>query len=713
MDATPSTHTPTFRWFPEGLIVLFLLAGTIGLYARVVHFDFVEYDDPDYVSDNKHVAIGLTPGSIIWAFTTNTSSNWHPVTWLSILLDVSLFGINAAAIHLENVLIHAVNAVLLFILLLKLTSEPWPSAWVAAMFAWHPLHVESVAWIAERKDALSTFFLFLCFLAYYRYVHKQTGRAYITVLFWLFLALLSKPMVVTAPCLMLLMDVWPLKRILNPELAPPRKLGHSPIGRLVVEKLPMFVLVAFSSFATYIAQSTGGSVGSLRGLSIPARISNAIVSYATYLRMMVYPRGLAIFYPHPAYLPGSHISIQALIVASIVLTAITVIAIVLARKMPWLLVGWLWFLGALVPAIGLVQVGMQAMADRYSYVPLVGIFIAIAWTSEKFLRKSGRAVGAALLIPIVIVCWHQIETWRNTQTVMEHAIAVVPNNYVAHASLGKVFDGQGRTEDARHEYEEALRIKPDDPLSFYNLAFQYQLKDDLPAAIDLYYKAILADPTYTAAFNNYGNLLMRVNRTADAEQAYRIGIARGGKDYPQLYHNYAILLAQQKQYDEAIKLWQTAVTLDPTYAAAHFRLGQALIIEKRLKEGIDELKMAARLEPGSVEMLTNLAWILATHPNPAFQDGPLAADLASTAVELTHNTNPGPLDVLAAADARIGQFQQAVQFATRAADLAGRQGKLDLAKAIRQRLELYENRQPYSAGQTPTTEPSEAGGNPH
>jgi len=415
------------------------------------------------------------------------------------------------------------------------------------------------------------------------------------------------------------------------------------------------------------------------------------------------PYGLAVFYPHPATYPGGNISPTAVAISAAVLIGVTILAIVFRLRLPWLLIGWLWYLGILFPVIGLVQVGRQAMADRYTYVPLIGIFIAIAWTTAwlaKLKPVPGRAVAWTLAIGSIAgsaaVSFKQIGYWRDSETLMRRAIAVVPNNYLAHASLGRTLEDKGRIDEARAEYDAALRINPEESTALYNRAVQAQQRGDTDTAFPLYQRAIRADPDYFEAYNNYGNLLAESGQSAEAIRVYRAAIARGA-DLPQIYNNLAMSLADQKQLDEAISNWQEALKLNPGYAEARYRLGLVLMTAGRGPEGLKHLRDAVALKPDRAEYAANLAWILATHPSTQFQDGPAAVQLAQRATELSKD-NPVFLDALAAAYARVGKFEQATQTAQSALTLAQQQNKLQLVDEIEHRVSLYQMHQPYTAG---------------
>ncbi|MGA3267810.1 MAG: hypothetical protein ABSE16_13415, partial [Verrucomicrobiota bacterium] len=451
------------------LIGLLLALFTLLVYLPAGHDSFLVYDDNDYVTDNQAVQDGLTWGGVKWAFTTGHAGNWHPITWLSHMLDCQLFGLNPGPQHLVNVLFHTANTVLLFVLLLRLTQALWPAALVAALFAWHPLHVESVAWIAERKDVLSTFFGLLAVLAYAQAVGaeprpaaEKTGAAAADVprfthhasrfhclaLLCFALGLMSKPMLVTLPFVLLLLDYWPLRR-----------LNASTLQRLAAEKIPYFLLAAISSVVTFLVQRQSEAVISLARVSLRYRLENAPVAVGRYLLKLFWPADLAAFYPL-----ADKISPLAVLAAIAVLAVVTVVAWRARRRAPYVLVGWLWFLGTLVPVIGLVQVGGAAMADRYSYIPSIGVFLAVAFGVRaaaqrwQIPRFAVPAAAMVILAGCLVATAHQLRFWRDSDTLFRHALAVTTNNDVAHVNLGVTLDQEGRYEEALAEYYAAARL---------------------------------------------------------------------------------------------------------------------------------------------------------------------------------------------------------------------------------------------------------------
>jgi len=483
-------------------LICFLLAVvTAGIYWPVHRAEFVNYDDVDYVVENTHVRGGLTLDSVKWAFTTDHVGNWHPLTWLSHMTDVQLFGMNAGAHHAVNLLFHIANALLLLLLLERMTHALWPSAMVAALFAWHPLHVESVAWVAERKDVLSTLFGLMALWAYAEYAESAKRNYWWAALVCFALGLMAKPMLVTLPFVFLLLDYWPLKR--------PLRIPA------IKEKLPFFMLSAASSIVTFAVQRHGGAVAALETVSFRHRVLNAVIAYATYLRKTFLPTDLAVIYPISA--PRWW---EAAIAFTLLLT-ISIAAIYLARSHPWLLVGWLWFLGMLIPVIGLVQVGSQSMADRYTYLPLVGIFIIVVWTA------ADVASSIAVLAVLLVLTSMQVRVWHDSQALFEHAIAVTRDNHIAHSILGRVFVNSGRFEEAQSHFEETLRIVPNSAearvnlsRTHYNFGNALMKQNQLEPAIAHFAEAARLDPQMAEAQNNWAYALTLQGRLREAAEHY-------------------------------------------------------------------------------------------------------------------------------------------------------------------------------------------------
>jgi tetratricopeptide (TPR) repeat protein len=579
MQASPALR----RYAICALLIVVLLA-----YWPVYKNGFV-YDDLEYITANSHVQHGLTWDEIKWSLTSLQSSNWHPLTWISHMADCQLYGPNPAGHHITNLIFHLANVLLLFAFLSRTTGAFWPSAFVAAIFGVHPLHVESVAWVAERKDVLSTFFWLLTMLAYVRYSKRSSLGNYGLVVGLFILGLASKPMLVSLPFVLLLMDYWPLERM--------KKVR---IRRLILEKIPLIILSAASSTLTYYAQQKGGALATTELYPMSVRIPNALVAYMGYISKMLWPVRLAAFYPHP----GKNLPIWEAAAAGVALILITALALWMARKRPYLAVGWLWYVGTLVPVIGLVQVGNQAMADRYAYIPLIGLFIALAWEMSEFLRGKAAAVGAcAVLLIFAVLTRMQLPYWHDDITLYEHAIAVTRDNYVAHVNLGTVLKDQN--ESIKH-YREAITIKPDGFLAYHNLGSVLAEQGKLDEAIPYFRKAIRLHANYFEAYNDLGTALMHKGEYDEA-YANMLRAVEVNPEYAQGHVNLGRLLDSLGQPKEAIAHFQDAIALDPEDAQAHYDYGVCLLKLGRNQEAIEQYEDAIGLDPTFASAHLNLA----------------------------------------------------------------------------------------------------------
>ncbi|HEY5234120.1 MAG TPA: tetratricopeptide repeat protein [Verrucomicrobiae bacterium] len=647
--------------FRPRLIALLLALGTLVVFLPAGRFGFVNYDDPDYVTENNFVKNGLNWTDIRWAFSTFHASNWHPLTWLSLMTDGTLFGLNAGVMHLVNVLFHAVNAALLFILLSRLTQKTWPSAFVAALFAWHPLHVESVAWISEHKDVLSTFFALLSLLGYAEFVMENRRRGWWLALFFFALALLAKPMVVTLPFVLLLLDFWPLNRVASSKLkveSPAfRSLQPSAFGPLLFEKTPFFLLSVAASIVTCLAQR--GAMASLEKVALPLRLENLPVAYAGYLLKIFWPVNLAFFYPltAPAF--------STIAAAMVFLLAISIFCWRTRRLFPYVTVGWLWFLGTLVPVIGIVQVGEQAMADRYSYFPAIGIFIIVAFgvrdMAARFPSAKPALAAAAILIlaGCVLATGNQLSYWKTDETLFAHAVDVTKNNEIAHINLGVVYEKQGRGAEAMNEYQQALEINP-------HRANNY---------------------------NNIGDLLDKAGEPAKALAEYQTALQLN-PDAVEVHLNLGGVLVELKQFDEAAKHLRLAAKLKPDDARPHFEMAKALLKQGRDAGAVDEFQQALRLDPDNVRILAFTARVLAADENAALRDGRTALVLATRANTLSDNSQPAAIDALGMACAETGDYANAQICAQKVLDLASAMQIKDTGP-MRTRLELYQEHKPW------------------
>ncbi len=505
------------------LLSAVLLVLTLGIFMQTRHYEFITFDDPLYVTDNPPVKRGITIQNIVWAFSTTTASNWHPLTWLSHMIDVQFFGLSPGAHHLVNALLHAINAALLFLVLAQLTGAPGCSLFVAALFAVHPLHVESVAWVSERKDVLSTLFGFLTLWEYGRYADKPgTGRYAVVVTFFV-LSLLSKPMWVTAPFLLLLLDLWPIQRLRNSPIdidpaCPPAP--QFPFARLVTEKVPLLLLSVASSAIAVVAQDRGGALNSIERFGLGARVDNTFVSYARYLAKTIWPSALSAYYPQAEAGPPA----WQVAAAVLLLLAITILALRKTKTMPWMVVGWFWFLGTLIPVIGLVQVGSQAMADRYTYLPITGVFIAVTWGVERAARGApwrGASLSVAAVVTVAIlsiVTSRQIGYWRDQESLFRHAIAVTKDNGRAHHILSQGLAAKGKLDEAIFHARESVRLDPNNARTHKNLGYMLYRAGMVDDAIAEFQQAISLQPDYAEA---HGNLAVAYGKKGWTDQAMK------------------------------------------------------------------------------------------------------------------------------------------------------------------------------------------------
>lgn len=586
-------------------ICLALFAATFAVYAQVRHFDFVNFDDPDYAANNPHVRHGITPEGLKWAFTSGEASNWFPLTRLSHMLDGQLFGLRSGRHHLTNVLLHALAALLLFAFLHRSTRARWRSALVAFLFALHPLHVESVAWVAERKDVLSAFFWFLALWAYVRYAERLRLGRYLLVLFSFCLGLMAKPMIITLPFVLLLLDVWPLRRLAG--------------ARILWEKLPLFALSAAAAVTTYLVQRASGAVKVLGTFPLGLRIENALVTFIVYIAKMFLPTRLAVFYPYPPDLP-----VWQAVVAALAIAGISALVLRSFRSHPYLAVGWLWYLGTLAPVIGLVQVGAQARADRYTYVPMIGLSIMLAWGAAEIPRRWPRsrpvltALAAAACSCLVVLTWIQVHYWRNSEALFRHALEVTGENYVAQHNLGNALAGvPGRLPEAITHLEEALRIRPDSAEAHSDLGTALaKIPGRLPQALTEYETAARMAPDSAILHNNLGYALAKMpGRLPQAIAEYETAL-RIQPGYAEAHNNLGYALSEiPGRLTEAITEYQSALRIRPDYAGAHNNLGLALAnVPGRLPDAVSEFRTALRIDPGDAGAHDNLGNALSEIP---------------------------------------------------------------------------------------------------
>jgi protein O-mannosyl-transferase len=614
--SAPKAHR---GWLTIGICVI--LAGLTWLvFGQTLWNDFINYDDPRYVYENTKITGGLTISGIAWAFTHIHSMNWHPLTTISHMLDCQLYGLNAGWHHFTNVLLHTLAAILLFLALQQMTNAVWRSAFVAAVFAIHPLRVESVAWVAERKDVLSGVCFMLTLLAYVYYTRAPSLSRYLAVALVFALGLMSKPMLVTLPFVLLVLDYWPLRRIGGRGSGAGRQLLIP-----VLEKIPLIALSAVSSVVTFLVQK--GAVGWTEDLPILERINNAAVSYVLYIWQMFWPMNLAVFYPHPE----NRLPLWEIISSLLLLICITTVAITLRKKRPYLITGWLWYLGMLVPVIGLVQVGWQGRADRYTYLPQIGLYIAITWavadlTSLWRRQRTILSAAAILVIGALSLCaWVQTSYWRDSETLFRHALAVTANNDVAENNLGIVFLRQGKVNEAISLLQTAVDLRPDNSPAHENLA-----------------KALL----------------------------------------------------QKGQVADALIHYRKLLELQPDNIEVHNIVGTVLIQQGRVGDGVEEWQKVLAVQPDNGNAMSNLAWVFATAPDQSLRDGPKAVELAEQALRLAGGRIPILFRTLAAAYAESGEFSKAIQTARQGIELANSQGNSGLATELQGNITLYQGQRP-------------------
>jgi tetratricopeptide (TPR) repeat protein len=719
-------------------ICLALAAFTVALYAPALRCQFLAFDDPAYVTENRHVKAGLTLDGLAWAFRSNTAGNWHPLTMLSHMLDCQIYGLRPWGHHLTNVLLHAANCALLFLVLRRMTGAVWRSACVAALFAAHPVHVESVAWVSERKDVLSSFFCLLSLWAYVRYADNFKFQIsnfkffYALTLVFFALALMAKPMAVTLPFVLWLLDFWPLGRVSRPALS-----------RLLVEKIPMLALSAIWCGITIWAQGIGQAVATEADLSISERIIHTMLAYLEYLRVLVFPWHLSAYYPYQHHVPllrGAE--------AGAVLALLTWLAMAGARRRPWLAVGWLWFLGMLVPVIGLVQVGGQGWADRYVYLPSIGIFVIVVWAGAEW---AARHPAVKLLIPLVgaalvAVTLSELRYWKDTRTLFGRAMEVTTDNYLAMTLVGNAEEEQGKLDDAIRLYRQALACKPIAPEPHFFLGRALENKGQTAAAMSEYQEALRLRPDFDTAHTMLGLLLSKEKKFDEAEAQYQAAL-KSNPDSAEAQSDWGLALSQQGRWQESAAHYEQALRLDSSLAEAHSGLAIAYLRTGRLAEGTKELRAALQLNPGDAEARSNLgqalnqqqqwaeaaellqplaasqptnfivqfqygldlehlgqtreamshyaaalrqnpdfpdalqhsAWIAATDARPELRNGTQAVEWAARACELTGQKRPSMLLTLAAAYAEAGRFGDALTTVGKAEEMAKASGQKELA----------------------------------
>lgn len=591
------------------LISLLIIIATLAAYRHITNFDFIGVDDELYLTKNRQVQNGLTFEGVVWAFTTFHAANWHPVTWLSHMLDCRFYGLNPMGHHWTNLQLHAANSLLLLFILFKMTGALWRSAFVAALFALHPLHVESVAWVAERKDVLSTFFGFLTIGAYYRYVQRPQILEYLLIILLLSLGLMAKPMLVTLPFVLLLLDFWPLEQFSLQRTQPYRATLKRAL-QLVREKIPLFIAVVISSVLTFLAQQSQGAVGSLTSFSIGARISNALVSYVRYIGKAIWPQKLSVFYPYPDSIPAWQPIGAALLIAGA-----CCLAVQYSKRYPYIAVGLFWYLGTLVPVIGLVQVGPQAIADRYTYIPLIGIFIIVAWGAWDLLakrrwRKEILAVSAVIILSILTVrTYFQVSHWKNSIAVFENAVKVTENNYWAYNNLGTAY-GKKNDDMAISSYNKALNIKPDYTAALFNIGTSFMEKGSFDKAVSYFNKALKIDPKDVDVHNNLGSIFF-IRRKLDKASLHYNEILKIDPENADAHSNLANVLSAQGKLDEAAWNYEQAIKINPDHKDAYYNFGELLLKQRKINEAAAHFAEAIKIDPNYWKAYNYIGVILA------------------------------------------------------------------------------------------------------
>jgi Flp pilus assembly protein TadD len=650
-------------------VYLFLAIISLAVFGQTIRYDFVNFDDDLYVYNAPAIQGGLTLKGIALAFTSPHARNWHPLTTISHMLDCQLYGLKAGGHHTTNVFLHTIAVLLLFRVLWQMTGAVWKSAVVAALFAVHPLHVESVAWVSERKDVLSAVFFLLMLAVYVSYARAPSVTRYLTVAVLFAAGLLSKPMLVSAPVILLLLDYWPLRRFEQSSSTTGKgKLSKSGNQRRVIrglflEKIPLFVLSAGSCVITFVLQKR--ATGAIPPLPFLWRVQNALATYVIYVWKTLWPTRLAVFYPHP----NDTLAIWEVILAVGLLLAITIAAIILRSARPYLFTGWFWYVGMLVPVIGLVQVGEQGHADRYTYLPHIGLFLLAVWLVADVTAvrqsKSRLTVAAAVAI-IVALAWAafvQTSYWRNSETLWSHALAVTSDNDFAHNNLGYLYADRGELDKAISHFETALRIRSRKPDPHYSVGSAF-------------------------VHVNLADALGRKGQPDEAMVHYEEAI-KLQPNYADAYYNRGVILFAKGRIDEAMADWEKTLQIQPNDADAHTCLGNALLRRGSLKEAIAHYEKALALAPQDPHSRINIAWVLATAPDASIRNGIKAVEFAQQAVELSGSRDPNFLRTLAAAYAESGRFSEAITTAKQGIMIATMQGKSGLAHLLEEDVGLY------------------------
>jgi tetratricopeptide (TPR) repeat protein len=715
------------------LICIALTLISLAVYLQVLNYDFVDYDDEDYVTRNPQVISGITWKGVLYAFKeTDLTANWHPLTWLSHMLDCQLFGLNPLGHHMTSLLFHIANTLLLFLIFRKMTDAIWPSFFVAAVFALHPLHVESVAWVAERKDVLSGFFWMLTIAAYIRYTKHPCLIRYLPVFLAFSMGLMAKPMVVTLPFVLLLLDYWPLGRLQLQQQNDRENLPQSTtvscsrtVFHLVIEKIPLFILAAASSIVTFLVQRSAGAMIRGENYSLNTRISNAFVSYLGYIIKMVYPSRLAVLYPHP----GDNLPVWQPVVSFLIIAMVSVGVIYTARRYRYLTVGWFWYLGTLVPVIGLIQIGSQAMADRYTYLPSIGIFIIVAWsvaelTTKCSFRNLALGVTAGIVLVSLSICTLiQLCYWRNTLTLYEHTLKVTENNYIIHNNYGCSLDENGKLDQAIKNFNEALRIKPNYVAALINLGVAMKKKGKITEAIEKWERVLELNPYNPSAHSNLGLVMAQQGKYNEAIKHFNDAL-QAKPNFPGVHYILGIIYDKMGNYDMAIQNYNNVIRLEPSNLDARFNLALTCTKMGRYDSAIQNYNDILQINPNHAGAINNLGMILKEQGKISeavkkwervlqiepdnlrvhFNIGLAMAEQGKYDLAIKHYIEalriepdwPELLEALADSYAAAGDFSKAIETAEKALALCQSSEQNKLKKDIENRLALYKAGKPYN-----------------
>lgn len=668
------------------------LAGLVWLvFGQTLRHQFVNFDDGAYVYRNFNVTHGITIQQIVWAFTHAVAANWHPLTILSHMLDSELYGVGPSGHHLTNVILHTFAAILLFLAFWLMTRATWRSAFVAAIFAIHPLHVESVAWVAERKDVLSGVFFMLTLIAYFAYSRKPSIGRYLTVSILFICGLMSKPMLVTLPFVLLLLDYWPLGRLATSMPAKPQSaIDRNSLGWLVVEKIPFFAFSALTCVVTLITQQP-----SVTKVPLMARVGNALAAVAIYLGQTIWPAKLAVFYP----LAENHLPTVGIGAGVVSLVGITIAAVFLRSSKPYILTGWLWFTGMLVPVIGIIQVGLQAHADRYLYLPQIGLCLIATWVLADLSRqlRFRRGIVASLALAVLVcLAWSariQTSYWRDSESLWEHALSVTADNEMGREHLCDAYLEKNRVDDAVREGVRALSLRAEsaDAHATLGAALARQGKSD--EALSQLQTALELNPRLVRVHYNLGNVLLQQGKVDEAIAHYEIEL-QTQPNFPEGQNNLANALFRKGRPDQARDHLESALKLNPSDPVAHNNLGIAFSQTGDMQAAIDQWNKTLAIQPDNLDAQCNLAWVYATFPDPSIRNGSKAVELAERALQLSNSTDPKIWRLAAAAYAEVGRFPEAIKAAQNGMALAEAAGNSDLVQTLDRNISRFQERSP-------------------